>query len=246
MALYIASCINDKISYIRSFYTCHHEQMTPSPIDYTFVDFALSNVSIKDNSDQPSQTSYEDEASESVGLVSATTSTPKPTSLSSKTSCSSGYHSGGSYVDESVSLKSIQPSFPESTGEVLSNKDIYEDFPPSSIAISPIQETHKTRNGELVLSSIDVSENISMDTEGELTSITSNYKTQSKQSLNSHKKNTSNTRTLQIDSSVHKSIFAKPKSNHSSALPDLSTGQESTLTMQNWLVFSYNCIAVYI
>ena len=184
MVLYIASCINDRIFYTRSFYACHQEQMTPSPIDYTFVDLALSNVSIKDNSDQPSQTSYEDEASKSDGLVTATTSTPIPTSLSSKTSCSSGYHSAGSYVDESISLKSIQPSFPESTGEVLS--------------------------------------------------------------LHSHKRNTSNTRTLQIDGSMHKSIFAKPKSTHSSALPHLSTGQESTLTMPNWLVFSYNCIPVYI
>ena len=107
MALYIASCINDKIFYIRSFYACHQEQMTPSPIDYTFVDLTLSNVSIKDNSDQPSQTSYEDEASESDGLVSVTTSTPMPTSLSSKTSCSSGYHSGGRQFNSRHFIRSI-------------------------------------------------------------------------------------------------------------------------------------------
>ena len=100
---------------ICSFYTGHQEQnlvKTPSPIGYMFVDSALSGLSIKDNGDQLSQTSYEDEVSESDALASATTSTP----ISSlRTSCSSGYYSGSSYVDGSVSLKS--PSS-ESTGRV--------------------------------------------------------------------------------------------------------------------------------
>ena len=76
-------------------------------VDYIFVDSVLSGLSIKDNGDQPSQTSYEHEVSESDALVSATTST---SISSSRTSCSSGYYSGSSYVDvhRPDSLKSIR------------------------------------------------------------------------------------------------------------------------------------------
>ena len=241
------------IFYTYSFYTdCQENINTPSPIDYTFVDSPRNDVSIKNNDDQPSQTSYDDEASESNALVSANTSTPISTSMSSKTSCSSGYHSGGSYVDESVNLKSIQPSFPEITDGVLSTQvnqqGRYEKFPVSSITTSPIQGTHKIRNDELVLSSSESSEDISIHAQRELTSPTNSWKVQShlREPLNSCKNDNFDKRTLQIDSSVHKSIYAMSKRTCSPVLTQPSTGKENELTMENWSVFHYNCMTIII
>ena len=227
------------ISAIHTYCSFYTEQIkTPSSIDYIFADSALSSLSIKDNSDQLSQACYEDEVSESDTLVSGNTSTPISSSITS-----SGYYSGGSYVDGSVSLKSIQPPFSESTGRVLSSQEnkqeINEEFPTPSIA-NPIQDTHETTKG---LSSSDSSENVSICTQREFTSPTDSCKAQpySKESPNSCKKNISNTQTLLVDSSVHKSIYAMSKSTRSPTLIHPSNGQASKLTP--WLVL---CIIIII
>ena len=228
------------VQYIYSFYTGHKEQIkTPSPIDYIFVDSVLSGLSTKDNGDKPSQASYEHEVSESDVLVSGNTSIPIS---NPRTSRSSGYYSGSSYMDGPVSLKSIQPPFPESTGRVLLNQvnkqGMNEELSAPSIATLPNQDTHETIEGKMIHSSSNSSENASMCTQREFASSTSSYKTQpySKESLNSCKKNISNTQTLLVDSSAHKSIYAMPKS----IRPHPSNGQGSKLTP--WSVF---CIITY-
>ena len=220
----------------------HEEQKTPSPIQYIFVDSAMGSVSIRDDSDQKSQATYEDQLSST--LLPENSPTPqKGKSVGSETSqCSSGYRSGSLHTGGSInSLKSSQPSFPETTCSIFPG-DKKKEGTHIKIAAPLIetQVTPKISSGKPIDSTTNNLENASISTQRELPiSLTNSYKnisqTHSKKLLKSCEKANTRIPRLSIDSSVHKSIYAMPKSGHSQVVTCRSTVQEGKLAIENWL-----------
>ena len=228
----------------------HEEQKTPSPIEYIFADPAMDSVSIRDDSDQKSQATYEDQLSST--LLPENSPTPqKGKSVGSEISqCSSGYCSGSLHTVGSInSLKSSQPSFSETTCSIFpggkKEENTYEKIAAPLVAA---QVTPKISSGKSIDSTTNNLENVSISIQRELPiSLANSHKnisqTHSKKPLKSCEKANTRIPRLSIDSSVHKSIYARPKSGHSQVVTCRSTVQDGKSAIENWLALcSYNTV----